>query len=234
MQEVDEHLSSASLKWLEWDRCTNYGVDAEWRDSNELFTNSKEWAHKPSWLFIQRNTGRKNEMMTLQEKSEEASEKVSPWIMNTAFISSSLASDILVLPSFYHLSLHPSSPILFQSTPAILSLGVKERRGSSDAGLTQTRHTPRHVTGSTTMAQTLHRAQQSYTGLSYFTWMSLPEHLLEMSLQFSPMQIITKGKSIMSRTRADPTHWAAGKTVPHILLDAAVKQESCQDFSLAL
>ena len=52
--------------------------------------------------------------------------------------------------------LHPASSLsyTFQSTPAILSrIRVKERRGCSDAGLTQTRHTPRHVTGFTTMKQ---------------------------------------------------------------------------------
>lgn len=68
--------------------------------------------------------------------------------MNAAFISSTLS------PARRCFTLHPPSPTLLPSTPAILSrIRIKERRGCSDAGLTQTRHTPRHVTGSTTMTQ---------------------------------------------------------------------------------
>ena len=73
-------------------------------------------------------------------KCEGEPKKVSPWIMNAAFISSALASVIPVSPSL------PPSFLSCAVSPAILRhIRVKERRGCSDPSLTWTLHTPRHV-----------------------------------------------------------------------------------------
>lgn len=92
------------------------------------------------------------------------------------------------------------------STPIILSnVRVREWRGCSDPGLTQIAHTSPACDWVYDYDTTLQRARQWYRGLPYFKQVFLPVHLLEMGLQFSSMQINTRGKSIMSRTRADPT-----------------------------
>lgn len=167
------------------------------------FKNLK-WAHKLNWELTQSDTGRKNEMMKRGRKERGSTQKVSLWIMNAAFISSSL-------PRIF-LSHHPSSPALPRSTPANLS-HIKERRGCGDAGLTQTRHAARHVTGSKTMtALTI-----TYRPV-WFTYVFLPLCLLEMRLQFPPVQIVAKSLSIMSRTRADPTHWVRAERAGRLLI----------------
>lgn len=199
--------NSVIWKWFKLDK-------KSWRQNRIDKEKSFSYWSSTRYLLKERRRG-KAKRWSSRRNARKPPKKVLTWIMDAAFISSSVASDISVSHSSNHLFiLSSSSPLLIQDTPAILRhIKVKERRSLRDHRLTKTLHTPQHVTWSTII-----------TLLSCFI------QLLSASSRQTP--VITIAASIPNRTRADPTEtrrhaaWEQrelGNFYPDNLLEAPFK-----------
>lgn len=137
----------STLKQCDMKNDSNY-IKKSWRRNRIDKEKSFSYWSSTRYLLKERKGG-KAKRCSSRRNARKPPKKVLTWIMDAAFISSSVTSDMSVSHSSNHLSiLSSSSPLLIQDTPAILHpIKVKERRSLHNPGLTKTLHT--HVTWST-------------------------------------------------------------------------------------